>query len=536
MNHHHISIAETDNPTPLVRDYISNSPQLQPFYNYRPDMDGLRQAASDISNRSFERTLLVEAIQAQYDESGIQPSHAVKKHLDELMHPSSLTVTTGHQLCLMGGPLYFIYKITSAIQLAHQLREDLKVPVIPVFWMATEDHDFEEIRSFHLFGKTLTWETDAHGPVGRLKLNGINAVLDELTTTLGDQANGIALKEIFSSALTRSDNMAQFTRHWVHSLFKDQGLVILDADHPSLKNQFSRIMAEDATTSISLKLVEQTSETLSKYYKLQVTPRPVNLFYIGEGDRERVLAPEETGAANYSAGKHHPSLTANELAEMIRQQPENFSPNVILRPLYQQVILPNIAYVGGGAEVAYWMQLKSVFDHCDVFFPALILRDSAWWIDSGAAAKLEKLGLVWNDLLKEESTLIKTWLEKNAETEVDYSKAKNAILEIFDKIAEDTKQIDQSLEKAVGAEGQKAMKILEGVESRIQKAAKKKYETSLKQIEQLRRKLYPEGQWQERHDNFIPLYLKLGPEMIPMMLKDFNPLSHTLKVWVGDHL
>ncbi|MCB0428838.1 MAG: bacillithiol biosynthesis cysteine-adding enzyme BshC [Flavobacteriales bacterium] len=517
---------------PLVKDYLQQDAGLSDYFTFAPNREGLADALKIAGEKNWNREVLVNSLLRQYQEAGITVEGAVHDNIEKLRNNNTFTITTGHQLCIFTGPLYYIYKIAGIIRLSQTLREQHPdVHVVPVFWMATEDHDFEEIRSCHLFGKTFTWERDAKGPVGRLSTEGLDQVWHAIDETLGQGEHADELRALFNDAYLNSPSLAEATRKLVHGLFASYGLVILDGDDPELKQLFVDVMTEDALNLSTEPLVKATSGRLEAQYPAQVFPRPVNLFYLG-ADRYRIKPPEETGNDTYDLGDMQ--VGRDQLASMIREQPGSFSPNVILRPIYQQIILPNIAYVGGGAEVAYWLQLKAAFNHHKAFYPVVLHRDSLLWIDRNQQTRLDKLDLTWQDLMLDKDDLIRQWLSRHEEAEPSLDEAKKKVEALFGEVATQAAVVDPSLEKAVGAEGQKAVKMLEAIESRIRKAAKKKHETELSQVEQVQAKLFPNGGLQERYDNFIPLYLKHGRGFLDAVIQNADPVSAMLKVVTDD--
>jgi uncharacterized protein YllA (UPF0747 family) len=208
----------------------------------------------------------------------------------------------------------------------------------------------------------------------------------------------------------------------------------------------------------------------------------------------------------------------------LMQQPASFSPNVVLRPLYQELVLPNVAFIGGGAEVAYWMLLPNVFKRFQVSFPAVLLRSSAMVIEKSSQVKLEKLGLRVQDVFAETEDIIKTFIEQHESGVFSLETTLGRLEALYAQAAQEVNQVDPSLKGAALAEGKKAEAALKGLESRVRKAQKQKHETELNQIRALKSKLFPDNHLQERHDNFMNFYLTHGTDFIGHCVAEMDPL------------
>lgn len=495
-----ISYQQTQKFTSLVNDYVANAESLQPFYNHYPSLEKFPAQWEEKSKHKIDRRTLVEVLQSQ--NKNLNLSQLTADNITALIDENTFTVTTGHQLCLFTGPLYFIYKIISTINLANELKD--KYPekrFVPVFWMASEDHDFQEINHVHLFGKTLEWNTVQKGAVGSMSLKGIEDVLDELDLVLGESENAKQLSVLLREAYTTHPNLADASRFLVNKLFGQYGLLILDGDDARLKRQFVSVIKKDVLHQGFVQTISDCSQSLAKAYKAQAFVREINFFQLSEGKRERV-----EGVVSESE---------------IEESPEKFSPNVLMRPLYQETVLPNLAYIGGGAEVAYWMQLKTAFEQEGIPFPVLVLRNSALWMEQKQLDKWQKLGFETADLFLTEQELHQQYVSQ--QTDLDLKKEVSALKEVFEEIL--MKVTDKGLKSSVLAEQQKQLNSFEKLEKKLMKFEKQKHETALNQISQLKNKLFPKNSLQERYDNFIPFYLKHGENFIEILQKELSPLD-----------
>jgi len=520
MKAKYISYQETHSFSKLVLDYVNDEPFLQSFYSYRPDLEGLKKAF-EARNFQGNREELVEVLTRQYQ--NIKTNKAVSNNIRLLANPNTFTVTTGHQLNLFTGPLYFIYKIVTAINLALELKiANPDKNFVPVYWMATEDHDFEEINHVSVDEKSISWIEQTNGATGRLSTQTVAAAVMAYKGYLGITKNGKKLAKLVENAYLQNDNLADATRVLVNSLFERYGLVILNADEPVLKRQFSPIIEKDIIGQHSEAIINKTSHTLiEKGYKTQVNGREINFFYLKENLRERIIFKDNLYNVNHTAI----SFTEQELRAEINQHPERFSPNVIMRPLYQEVILPNIAYIGGGAEVSYWMQLKDNFDFYQTDFPVLLLRNSALLIDQRSALNLIKLGFNLEDIFLSTEELQKIWIEKNTSSTLNLKDEVRAVQAIFDQIKLNAFKVDKTLESSADSAKTKTTHLLDHFEKKLFRAEKRKHEVSLKQIENVKNRLFPSGTLQERVVNIAPMYVNYGEDFLSSLVENFDPLG-----------
>jgi bacillithiol biosynthesis cysteine-adding enzyme BshC len=513
--------------TPIIVDYLDQKPELEPLYNRFPHIENFgAQIDEKNANFSGDRALLVQALEQQYKRISI--SAATAKNIALLKNDSTFTVTTGHQLNLFTGPLYFVYKIISAVNLAAQLKE--KHPendFVPIYWMATEDHDFEEINYFNFKGKKFRWNRDSAGPVGRLDTKGLDDFLAVFSQELGPGTNAETIKQLFSDAYLNHNNLADATRFLANSLFAAYGLVIIDADDKDLKRQFIRYIKDDLLKNTSHKKVSETMEMMAAY-DIQVNPREINLFYMEDGLRERIIF--ENG--QFIINNTRLQFSESELLALLDKHPERFSPNVIMRPLYQEVILPNLCYIGGGGEIAYWLELKNFFNAVDVTFPVLLVRNSVLLATEKQSKKADKLGLYWKDLFLKPQELASGQIRKRSEFELDFSVQKDFLRQQFDKLYDIAENTDKSFSGAVKAQEAKQIKGLENLEKRLLKAEKRKHAELLERMTDLQLELFPNGGLQERFSNFSEFWLDNGDRLIPKIAAALKPLDNRFDVIV----
>ncbi len=497
--------------SPLFLDYIHQKDSIRPFYDLFPTLANFKNL---IEKRSFDkqhRLVLTQTLQSQY--RGYDITEASRLNIERLSQDNTFTVTTGHQLNLFTGPLYFIYKIVSTINLAGQLKQAYPdFHFVPVYWMASEDHDFAEIDHFYLDGKNYSWKTNQMGAVGEFLLDdGMEALLKEASF----------LPEFFKKAYSEHKTLAEAVRYYVNYLFGGKGLVILDGHSPALKSLFKPIVKDDLFQHSAHQLVEATTEKLEEMgYKSQIYPREINFFYLDQGVRERI---EKVGN-EYRVLEKGLSFSSSEMEELIEASPERFSPNVVMRPLYQEYILPNIAYLGGPAEVAYWLQLKPMFDHYRTDFPAVMPRNFVMILDNVAQRKMQALKLRDHEIFADYDQWKKTYIIDHAGQDISLHAEKEKLAVIFATIEQKAKAADRTLGPSAVAAHTRATKTIEQMAVKLRKAEERNLATALNRMQDLKKALFPEGSPQERKNNLLEFYLE-DAQFIEKLYDHLDPLD-----------
>lgn len=512
--------------TPLINDYLNGNDTLKPLYHRFPTLQNFKlQLEEKQQNYSPEfRDTLANTLIQQYKD--LNPYIITQQNIALLRNNNTFTVTTGHQLNLFTGPLYFLYKIVSAINLAKDLKA--KYPdynFVPVYWMATEDHDFEEINYFTFRNKKIKWPRESTGPVGRLSTDGLDNVLGVFAKELGLGNNAKYIKDLFENAYLKHNNLADATRYLANKLFGKQGLVIIDADTPDLKKLFVPHIKEELLHQTSHQKVADTAQLL-KDYNIQVNPREINLFYIEDNLRERIILEDSVYHINNTDLK----FTEAELLKILETNPEKFSPNVIMRPLYQEVILPNLCYIGGGGELAYWLELKSFFEASNITFPILLLRNSVLLATQKQADKLDKLNLTWADVFTKQQQLLNKKVQEFSEFKLDFTEQKKFLKKQFDTLTEMAAKTDASFTGAVKAQQIKQLKGLENLEKKLLRAEKRTHTDQLTRIANLQNELFPGYSLQERKANFSEFYLEYDGKLLEELFKQLKPLEQEFNV------
>ncbi len=521
MKVHHLPFQSTGYFSKLICDYLDKNPNLSNYYGNFPEIAGFKNQIELKSNfDKAKRKTLVSSLRNQY--KSISESEQTNNNIDLLKQENTYSITTGHQLNIFTGPLYFLYKIVSTINLARQLKAAFPSSnFVPIYWMATEDHDFDEINYFNFKQHKISWNRESSGGVGRLKTDGFDKVYNQFCSQLGNSTNENYIKNLFKESYLKHDNLTDATRYLVNELFGKYGLVIIDGDDVDLKKEFAPIVKDELLNNTSFTEVTKTIKNLGRDYKIQVNPREINLFYLKDNLRERIVFENDL----YKVNDTLITFTKDEILEEIKNHPERFSPNVIMRPLYQETILPNLCYIGGGGELAYWFQLKEYFDKVNTPFPILLLRNSVLLVSKKQLSKLDKLNISLSEIFLKQENLVNKKVNEISEINIDFSNQKIFLQQQFDSLKELAKQTDFSFIGAVNAQEAKQLKGLENLEKRLLKAQKRKLTDEVNRIKLLQNELFPNNSLEERTRNFSEIYLEFGETLIPMLLNAQEPLK-----------
>ena len=516
------------------RAFLMQNHDLQALSPYTNDWQGFE--ASVLAHQkqpktTEQRTALQAVLRKQYQNVGAQLSEKTAENIAKLSGKNTFTVVTAHQPNLLLGPVYYIYKIISVLKMAQTANEKYKdIHIVPVFWLGSEDHDLEELNFFNAFNKKFVWQTAQTGAVGRMQTTDLQPLLTEFYAVLGESPNAVFIKNTISGAfdLDKNRTIAQSTFYLLNTLFAKYGLVIIDQDDADLKTMFVPYMQRELTERATEALVLQDIAAIEKAgFRGQATPRNINLFYHtkAENGAENTVGRNRIVFENnkYSVLNTNILFSEGEILEKLAKNSENFSPNVVLRPVFQEVVLPNIAYVGGGGELAYWQERRSVFQYFNVPMPMLIRRQSALILTAAMQKRIVKMGFAPSNFWKTENDLTKLYLDSNTENEMTLSVEKQALNAVFGTILAKATQIDATLDKTVLGEQQKMANALDLLEQKLVRAEKRKHETALQQIQTIKEKLFPERGLQERFDNFIPYYIQYGDAFFDALLQDFEP-------------
>jgi bacillithiol biosynthesis cysteine-adding enzyme BshC len=521
-----IPLGATGQINKLTADYLDAKEELSGLYRWDLSMKAAAGIIEERKKYPVNRALLVQGLQEQYRQLGEIPE-AVAGNIQKLENDNIFTITTGHQLNIFSGPAFFIYKIISVIKYTEQLRAACsEYDFVPVYWMASEDHDLAEIDHFQFWNKEYKWDTTQGGAVGRMNTEGLAQMAAEIAAFLDGRNNAAELTALLQQAYSQP-TLSLATQFLVNALFKDYGLVIIDADRGEWKQLFTGVLAADIFENVPYQRVSETIGQLAKEYKLPVNPREINVFYLSPGNRQRIIKNGD----RFEAGDI--SWTAEELQSELQEQPQNFSPNVVLRPMYQEVLLPNLAYIGGNNEIAYWLELKAAFDVLGVFFPQLVVRDSVLWLGKKPAKELEGMKLEPADMLKSWEDLKFYFYNQNellhpAEQSVD------DLLTQYEALRQHLQGLPSDLVAAVVKQANLHVKELKKWKADIHKRQMEAQDKNIQKLEKLYSAVFPNDDFQERQENFIPYYLQYGPALFDILKENFDPLAGQLHILIEE--
>lgn len=509
----------------LVLDYLDQLPELKPFYAHVPELEGIRNAISEKQNQPIDRRTLVDVLKEQYRH--LPQVDQVSGNIEALLEQNTFTICTAHQPNLLTGPLYFIYKILHTVKLADYLSAELDgFRFVPVYYIGSEDNDLEELGHFFFYGRNYEWKTGQEGAVGRMKTNDLGPLLNELFARMGPEGSAKEqLIEMIEQSYGQETTIAAATQRFIHELLGRFGIVVLDPDHPRLKTSIQDMIQDDIFHHTAEGLVDKTSEVLNRHYAAQAFVRPVNFFYLKDDIRERIVRENETFTVNHTEIR----FSKEEMLQEIKNYPGRFSPNVILRGIYQERILPNIAFVGGGAEIAYWMQLKDVFRHYQTPFPVLILRQSILWINRKTQELMRKSNmLLKNVFLPVDDVLKAEALSRNGTLQIDAESEQ--IQTVLSALIRKAAGIAPSLEYSARAVQSKIGDQLHILNKKMIREEKRKYEVLKDRLAQIKAHLYPNGSMQERKVSFMDIYLSLGAGMFDYIYQSILPFGDRFAV------
>ena len=457
---------------------------------------------------SENRNVLFDVLQEQH--SGFHLAEKQELNLKLIQDENTFTVTTGHQLNLFSGPVFFIYKILQTIKLASFLNE--KFPdrkTVPLFWMASEDHDFEEINHFKTENHYYETQAKSGGVVGTIILED-HFFISEFEKEFKDAVFGTELILLLKRAYKKGNSLSQATRTLVQELFAEYGLLILDGDNKLLKSEMKGLFK---TELVQQDLVKTTQETIAyltdKYGKVQVNPRDINLFYLTE-TRNRIELIDE----RYQIVDTNITFSKEEILAELENHPEKFSPNALMRPVYQETILPNLAYIGGNAEIMYWLELKDYFSKIETPFPLLIPRNSMLFLAEKTVSKTKSFGLEVKDFFRNFASVTNEILLEKNEILPLLNKDEAFLEKHFEELAVSANATDPTFGNLVQAEKTRQLKSFDRMRKRLLRAEKIKQSEKLERLENLFLKIHPGKVWQERSYNFSVFYADFGKEWL----------------------
>jgi bacillithiol synthase len=505
----------------LVADYLEQSPPLRNFYEHEVTLAGIEAAIEQRKLFPTDRHLLQTELTKQY--KSLQTTDKVLDNIRQLGNTNTFTVCTAHQPGIFTGNLYFVYKILHAIRMAEYLSEQYsQYHFVPVYYMGSEDADLDELGHIHMDGEKLVWDAQQQGAVGRMKTSGLEKLISQIEGQLSIQPSGKELLDLLKTCYLESPDIQTATFKLVNHLFGEYGLIVLLPDNPNFKRVMKPVFEDDLLQQLPSKLVEQSVKELDEAgFKVQAHPRDINLFYLQDQLRGRIVQ----NGSGYKVHDTTLKFSTEELQQMLHDQPDAFSPNVILRGLFQETILPDIAFIGGGGELAYWLELKGLFRHYNVPFPVLVLRNSFLFIEKAVKDKMNKLRISEADIFLPEQELLNRLVRRDTSNQLSIETQIEEARQLYTELKSIATNVDPTLVRHVSALEAATLNKLIILEKKLLKAEKRKFMDHQRQLHAIKQALFPKNSLQERVENFLPYYAKWGPQFLRLIYQHSQPLQ-----------
>ncbi|WP_336962821.1 bacillithiol biosynthesis cysteine-adding enzyme BshC [Chryseobacterium contaminans] len=509
-----ISFNDIESIPQLVKDFLNQ--KIEGFEDKTFSVEHFSQQIH-LKKDSFspeQRNILSDMFEKQLSELTL--SSKQKENIENLKLPNTFTITTGHQLNLFSGPVFFVYKILQTIKTCTYLKEQFPdFNFVPVYWMASEDHDFAEINHFKTENNYYEINERSGGPVGRIKIND-TYFISEFEKEFKDSVFGTELILMLKEAYKAGNTLTQAIQILVNRLFSKFGLLILDGDSKELKQQIKEVFKDELLHFSLQKTSKDKVDFLTeKYGKVQVNPREINLFYLSE-TRDRI----DFNGQKYTVVDTDIQFTEEEIIAELDRNPEKFSPNALMRPVYQEKVLPNLAYIGGNAEIMYWLELKDYFSTLNIPFPILIPRNSMLFLKEKTLGKIEKLDLKIEDFFQNFTVITnRKILTDNPILEL-LDEKEEILINNFAELKASAETTEKSFGNMVKAEEVRQLKSFKRMKKRLLHAERIKQGELLERLENLFLDVHPSKTWQERVFNFSVFFSDEGYSWLENCLEE----------------
>ena len=522
----HIPFSSTHVFSKLINDYLEGKGTALDFVHYAPNLEGYRAAIEGRKKYPINRNLLFDVLTKQY--ANLPQENAVNNQIALLNKDNTFVITTAHQPNLFTGPLYFFYKIIHAIQLAASLKEAFpEYNFIPVYYMGSEDADLEEVGSFNIDAKNYQWATKQTGAIGRMQVDdALLVLLKQLESYWTILPQGQKALEILKEAYQKGKTISEATLSFVHAFFGSKGLLVLQPDDAALKAAFIPVMEKELMSGFSHEAIQSTIAALSKDYHVQSEGRSINLFYLKDNLRARI----EKQGEQFIVVDTDIEFTQAEIIAELNQHPERFSPNVILRGVYQETILPGIVFLGGGGELAYWMELKNVFNQVGVHYPLLQLRNSFLLMSHKQAEQWSAMQFEEDDLFKPILELEIAYVKKHTNTKLDLQDQLNQLSNLYINIKNQAVQVDASLGAHAENLAQQVKAKLLALEKKMLRAERRKQSVAIQRIHRIKKELFPQENLQEREEHFSKWVGQYGLSWIDTIMENSTSLESRFSI------
>jgi bacillithiol biosynthesis cysteine-adding enzyme BshC len=531
----------------FASSYLEQSEEIQPFFHYRfnEKVEDVRRLA-ELSSRTFPREKVAGYIENFMERFPI--SEAVKSSIQRFRQDNSVVVIGGQQAGILTGPLYSIHKVISIIKLAEQKEKELDVPVIPVFWIAGEDHDYQEVN--HLFVAAQDKVEKLIYPEKVLNKKMVSDIVlnkelclkwvHNVIENFGETEHTNALLKFAEEQVNKSETFVDFFANIIMELFKDYGLLIVDSgdkEFRKIQSEFLSMQILDHE-SITFSLLEQQQEINKKGFPLAIdaNERAANLFYYDKKAGERILLEFDRETEQFVGKSGSVSFSKSDLLDQMNNDPGILSNNVVTRPLMQEWLFPSLAFIAGPGEIAYWAELKLVFEHFKINMPPIVPRLNITLLDRSIETDLHDLNLnLEKVLVKGTNEEREQYLDaiKDKEVQELFAATRNSFLSQYQLIEAKTAELDKGLLPLLNKNENYILKEMDFMKKKLEDAVKSKHQVILNKFTRVDLALRPDGFLQERTWNVFPYLNQYGLGLMKSLMGlgyDFDGKHKVIKM------
>ncbi len=520
-----LDLKNLDYLSPIIKAFLNHDEAIMKFTDYNTDLSQMSDLIKQKTNSYQYRTVLNEVLKTQYQQLPMYPE--VQQNLDLLYQQNTFTITAAHQPNLLMGPNYFVIKILEAVGLCQSLQRQFpQYHFVPVYYMGSEDADMEELNNIHVFNEKLSWQTEQTGAFGRMIIDqAFIQLLKKLEGIIATNQCGIELIEKMKQSFQINKTIQEATLDFVHSLFGKYGLIILCPDQPVLKKCLLPFALKELKEHhCSTVLENQTKPNFP--FEMTIVWRDINFFILEHQHRLKIKHHTELNTFEVGENKY----TYEEFVHKISLNPELISPNVVLRPVFQELILPNIIFIGGSGEISYWLQLKDVFNSFGMKLPILKLRNTFTFIKNRIFQQWLKINIPLEYIFKPAEDIKHYFLYHLNDYQYDLT----SLVEKQEQLMAELKIIlnkhDKSLESHLNNIKSEWAKTLKELEIKIKRSQKRKEIDTMNIIEKMKLECFPKNTLQERLVNFSEINIFMGTEMFDQIILKSQQLDSKFNI------
>ena len=537
----YINFSDIPGSQNLFLDYLYEFENVADFYanDFRNKENYLKIFKSITENKRESFSEISDIISNQY--ANLDASDLTSQNIKKLANKKTLAVVTGQQLGILGGPLYTFYKIITAIKLSQYLSERYNdYNFVPVFWLEGDDHDFNEVRTIKIIDdsnsllsigyKDEIEEDDLKQSVGKIILDSsIKDFFEKFDNSIRESDFKVQLLDYLKNIYKEGASFKESFRKLIFDLFDKSGLIIFDPQDSEVKKLLKPIFKKEITDfRVHTEQLVHVSATLEELYHAQVKVKPVNLF-LSLDDGRYSIEPVDN---EYRLKRKRKSFTQDQLLELLENEPDKFSPNVLLRPICQDYLFPTSFYVAGPSEISYFAQIKTLYNIYEISQPIIYPRSSATILESTVSSSLEKYSVSINDIFIDIENVKKKIINSVEESSVDemFGDISNRIEASFDQLKEKLIDLDKTIADSSNRYRDKILSNISELKSKAEKAQQKKYEVTLRQIDRAAVHLFPNSNLQEREINYVYFANKYGDEFLKRVFEELqiNKFEHQI--------